>query len=86
MEKIIQFVADQLIERGFNVVILAGLVWYFYTEMQKIKKKLDETQLELTKYLKEDRKELINIIERNTRVFEDFEDFVSNFNLSPKKK
>jgi hypothetical protein len=90
METFFPEIFKTIAQQGPVFLLICAMSWYFYTELNKVKAKLAETEAQLLKYLKEDRVVLIDLVketkdavELNTRVWESS---MSEFIRSPKKR
>jgi hypothetical protein len=80
MEQVILSLFEQIKNQGVSMSLIFVMAYYFYNRQLKLEEKYEKAQSEITGYLKEDRKALIELTEevneslnRNTQVIEKFE-------------
>ena len=68
METFLTWIIEQIMQQGLSMSLLALAVWYFNKRQGILEGKLEMSQSEIVKYLKEDRKQLITLMDENKDV------------------
>lgn len=64
---ILERVGDQL----FSIIILVAVAYLFWKQQNKLSEKME-------KYIAEDRKQMLDVIEKNTKAFERLDDLIGS--------
>lgn len=65
-------IMEKLGDQLFSIIILAVMAYLFWKQQNK-------TQEKMEKYIEEDRKQMQDVIEKNTKAFERLDDLISSF-------
>lgn len=68
METFLTWSIEQIMQQGLSMSLLALAVWYFNKRQDILEGKLEKSQGEIVTYLKEDRKQLITLMDENKEV------------------
>ena len=63
MQSVFDSLLQQIVAQGFSITLLSIGNWYFYREIEKNKKALEESKRQIVHYLEEDRTELIQLVD-----------------------
>ena len=63
VDTLIEWLMKSVLQQGFSITLLFAAVVYFYREQQKQTSKIELAQMQMVKYLTEDRGNLIRLIE-----------------------
>lgn len=66
----------ELLKQGPVITGLVFAILYFYKRQQSLEANLIAANEKLERYLKEDRDNLLKVIENNTRIMEELENFL----------
>lgn len=69
----------ELAKQGPLIIALIAAIKYFYTKQNEMEVAAKEQSEKIETLLKEDRKEMVRIIENNTRVLEQNNEILSTF-------
>jgi hypothetical protein len=70
MDAFVTWISEQIMQQGLSMSLLALAVAYFNKRQSVLEEKLDKAQTEIVTFLKEDRQELITLMEQNKDVME----------------
>lgn len=65
-QKLIDHIYEQLRLHGLSFVMLAAITYYFYTKVEALSNEVKDCNAAVIRVYEEDRKKLIETIERNT--------------------
>jgi hypothetical protein len=68
MDAFITWISEQIMQQGLSMSLLALAVAYFNKRQAVLEAKLDKAQNEIVTFLKEDRQDLITLMEQNKDV------------------
>lgn len=63
MQSVLDSLFQQIVAQGFSITLLSVGNWYFYREIEKNKKALEESKRQIVRYLEEDRTELVQLVD-----------------------
>lgn len=69
-QSIFSMIFENIAKQGFSFIILAGVVWYFHRELERVKADYERTNEEIKNLYKSHSEQMIQIIEKNTVAFE----------------
>lgn len=69
-QSIFSLIFENIAKQGFSFIILAGVVWYFHRELERIKVEYEKCNEEIKNLYKTHSEQMVQIIAKNTEAFE----------------
>lgn len=63
MDTLVTIILEGAKSQGFAVSLLIAAVWYFYNRQERQERQNKEAQADIVKYLREDRAQLVRLVE-----------------------
>lgn len=76
MEAFISWIIEQVMQQGLSMSLLALAVWYFNKRQAMLEAKLEKANNDIVLYLKEDRQQLISLMDDNREVMAEVKEAV----------
>ena len=69
-QSIFSLIFENIAKQGFSFIILAGVVWYFHRELERIMVEYEKCNEEIKNLYKTHSEQMVQIIAKNTEAFE----------------